>query len=135
MGDTGAQFLGFMLSIICIQGLFKGYLIISFVAPFLILGLPIFDTLFAIVRRVWNGKPVMTADRGHLHHKLMDMGFSQKQAVAILYIISTLLGLTAVVMVDRGAQQAIWIVVSILIVAVFSIYITIHHEKNRKTER
>lgn len=132
MGDTGAQFLGFMLSIICIQGLFKGYLIISFVAPFLILGLPIFDTLFAIVRRVWNGKPVMTADRGHLHHKLMDMGFSQKQAVAILYIISTLLGLTAVVMVDRGAQQAIWIVVSILIVAVFSIYITIHHEKTEK---
>lgn len=132
MGDTGAQFLGFMLSIICIQGLFKGYLIISFVAPFLILGLPIFDTLFAIIRRIWNGKPVMSADRGHLHHKLMDMGFSQKQAVAILYIISTLLGLTAVVMVDRGAQQAIWIVVSILIVTLFSIYITIHREKVEK---
>ncbi|MBE7038598.1 MAG: undecaprenyl/decaprenyl-phosphate alpha-N-acetylglucosaminyl 1-phosphate transferase [Ruminococcaceae bacterium] len=132
MGDTGAQFLGFMLSVICIQGLFKGYLIISFVAPFLVLGLPIFDTLFAIIRRLWNKKPVMAPDRGHLHHKLMDMGFSQKQAVAILYVLSTLLGLTAVVMVEKGAQQAIWIVISVLVVIAFSIYLTMHREKTLK---
>ncbi len=132
MGDTGSQFLGFALSIICIQGLFKGYAIISFVVPFLVLGLPIFDTLFAILRRVWNKKPIMSADRGHLHHRLMDMGFSQKQAVAILYVISTLLGITAVVVVEEGADQAIWMVLSILVVIFFSLYLSRQHSAKRK---
>ncbi len=115
MGDTGALFLGFILSVICIQGLFKGYVLISFVVPFLILGLPIFDTLFAITRRIKNKKPIMSPDRGHLHHKLMDMGFSQKQAVAILYIISSLLGITGVVVVEEGAWHAIMLVIVILL--------------------
>lgn len=124
MGDTGALFLGFTLSVICIQGLFKGYVIISFVVPFLILGLPIFDTVFAIIRRIKNKKPIMGADRSHLHHKLMDMGFSQKQSVAILYVISILLGITAIVVVEEGAQQAIWIVIAILFAILVSMYIS-----------
>ena len=106
MGDTGSQFLGFMLSAICIQGLFKGYVIISFIVPLLILGLPLFDTVFAILRRAWNHKPIMGADRGHLHHRLLDNGFSQKQTVAILYIIASILGLSAVLVLEKGAYVA-----------------------------
>lgn len=106
MGDTGSQFLGYMLSVICIQGLFKGYAIISFIVPLLIMALPLFDTIFAIVRRAWNHKPIMGADRGHLHHRLLDSGFSQKETVAILYGITTVLGLSAVLVLERGSYIA-----------------------------
>lgn len=119
MGDTGSMFLGFTLSVICIQGLFKGYAIISFIIPFLILGLPLFDTSVAIIRRIHNKRPIMGADRGHLHHKLIDMGFSQKQTVAILYIIAMLLGLSAVVLVEQGARTAFLMVSLVLLMLVF----------------
>ncbi len=85
MGDTGSTFLGFILATTSIQGLFKAYAAISFAVPFLILGLPIFDICFAVIRRVAHHKSPMEADRGHIHHRLIDMGFSQKQTVAIAY--------------------------------------------------
>lgn len=107
MGDTGATFLGYILSTMSIQGLFKYYAVISFVVPFLILGLPIFDTGFAFFRRIANGQSPMHADRGHIHHRLIDMGLSQKQAVATLYVISAILGLSAVVLTTGGEQRAI----------------------------
>ena len=106
MGDTGSTFLGFILATVSIQGLFKFYAIISFAVPFLMLGLPIFDTCFAILRRVAIGQSPMSPDRGHIHHKLIDMGFSQKQAVAVLYIISAILGLSAVVLTTIGVVRA-----------------------------
>ncbi|MBQ2327977.1 MAG: undecaprenyl/decaprenyl-phosphate alpha-N-acetylglucosaminyl 1-phosphate transferase, partial [Oscillospiraceae bacterium] len=86
MGDTGSTFLGFILATTSIQGLFKAYAAISFAVPFLILGLPIFDICFAVIRRVAHHKSPMEADRGHIHHRLIDMGFSQKQTVAIAYV-------------------------------------------------
>ncbi len=119
MGDTGSTFLGFILSVICIQGLFKGYAIISFIIPFLILGLPIFDTSVAIIRRIHDKRPIMGADRGHLHHKLIDMGFSQKQTVAILYVIAVLLGLSAVVLIEQGAQTAFLMISVVLLMLIF----------------
>ncbi len=106
MGDTGATFLGFIMATASIDGLFKFYNVISFAVPFLMLGLPIFDTCSAIVRRVSHGQSPMTADRSHIHHKLIDMGFSQKQAVAVLYIISAILGLSAVVLTTSGEVRA-----------------------------
>lgn len=115
MGDTGALFLGFILSTVSIQGVFKSYAVISFAVPVLILGLPLFDTSFAIVRRLFTGKGIMTADRGHLHHRLIDMGFSQKQTVFILYAISGVLGITAVVLAESGALRAILLLVCVLI--------------------
>ena len=127
MGDTGSTFLGYMLAIICIQGLFKGYVIISFIVPFLILGLPIFDTVYAILRRIKNKKPIMSPDRGHLHHRLMDMGLSQKQTVAILYVIAMVLGLSAVMVVGQGAYIAILLVASAMIFAFFGGRIIIEH--------
>lgn len=106
MGDTGSTFLGFVLAVVSIQGLFKFYAIISFAVPFLMLGLPIFDTCFAILRRVSRGQSPMKPDRGHIHHRLIDMGFSQKQAVGVLYVISAILGLSAVVLTATNAVKA-----------------------------
>ena len=106
MGDTGATFLGFIMATVSVEGMFKQYTIISFVVPFLMLGLPIFDVCFAVVRRVSHGQSPMEPDRGHVHHRLIDMGFSQKQAVGVLYVISAILGLSAVVLTAGGAEKA-----------------------------
>ncbi|MCI7126133.1 MAG: undecaprenyl/decaprenyl-phosphate alpha-N-acetylglucosaminyl 1-phosphate transferase [Agathobaculum sp.] len=115
MGDTGSTFLGYMLATISIMGLFKFYAVISFAVPFLILGLPIFDTTNAIIRRVAAGRSPMSPDRGHVHHKLIDMGFNQKQAVAILYAISATLGLTAVVLTSSGEVKALVLLLAVLV--------------------
>ena len=114
MGDTVSTFLGYMLATVSIMGLFKFYAVISFAVPFLILGLPIFDTANAIIRRVAAGRSPMSPDRGHVHHKLIDMGFNQKQAVAILYAISATLGLTAVVLTSSGEVKAIVLLLAVL---------------------
>ncbi len=120
MGDTGATFLGFILATMSIQGLFKYYAVISFVVPFLILGLPIFDTAFAFFRRLAHGQSPMQADRGHIHHRLIDMGLSQKQAVATLYVISAILGLSAVVLTTGGEQRAMLLFAALCIAAVMA---------------
>ncbi|AAM23455.1 UDP-GlcNAc:undecaprenyl-phosphate GlcNAc-1-phosphate transferase [Caldanaerobacter subterraneus subsp. tengcongensis MB4] len=96
MGDTGAMFLGFLLSAISIQGAIKSATAIAIVVPVLVLGVPIFDTLFAIIRRILNKRPIMEADRGHLHHRLLDKGLNQKQVVFILYGVSLVLGVSAI---------------------------------------
>lgn len=96
MGDTGSTFLGFILSVTSILGLLKGYTLATIFIAVLILGLPIFDTAFAIVRRALSGKPIMSPDRGHLHHRLVDKGYSHKGAVIILYGISGVFGLSAI---------------------------------------
>ena len=114
MGDTGSTFLGYMLATVSIMGLFKFYAVISFAVPFLILGLPIFDTANAIIRRVAAGRSPMSPERGHVHDKLIDMGFNQKQAVAILYAISATLGLTAVVLTSSGEVKAIVLLLAVL---------------------
>ena len=118
MGDTGATFLGYILATMSIQGLFKYYAVISFVVPFLILGLPIFDTAFAFIRRIAHGQSPMHADRSHIHHRLIDMGLNQKQAVATLYVISAILGLSAVVLTTGGEQKAMLLFAALCIVAV-----------------
>lgn len=116
MGDTGALFIGYILATISIQGLFKFYAIMSFAVPFLILALPIFDFVFAFFRRLLAGKNPMAADRGHVHHRLIDMGLNQKQAVAIMYVLSGILGLTAVVLTASGELRAMLLIIGIIIV-------------------
>ena len=117
MGDTGSTFLGYILATISIQGLFKYYAIVSFAVPFLILGLPMFDTLFAIIRRLAHGQNPMAPDRGHIHHRLIDMGLNQKQAVAALYVISSILGLSAVVLTSSGAIKAMLFLMALAVAA------------------
>ncbi len=118
MGDTGSAFLGFILATVSIQGLFKFYAIVSFAVPFLILGLPIFDTVFAIGRRIASGRNPMQADRGHVHHRLIDMGFNQKQSVAILYATSGLLGLSAVILTTSGEVKAMLLIVTVIVAVI-----------------
>ncbi len=91
MGDSGAMFLGFMLGAIAIQGVMKSIAAIALLVPIVIMGVPIFDTAFAIVRRVKNRAPITVADRGHIHHRLLHKGFSHAQTVVVIYVWSALL--------------------------------------------
>ena len=120
IGDVGAQFLGYALAVIAIFGVAKTVTLFVLIAPILILGLPIFDTAFAIVRRIVKGKSikaVFQADRGHLHHRLMDKGFTQKQAVTILYGLSATLGMSAIILIDDNWQKALaFLIVSLIVI-------------------
>ena len=122
MGDTGATFLGFILACISIQGPFKTY--VAFTVPLLVLGLPIFDTLFAIVRRLLKGQPIMAPDRGHLHHRLIDRGFSHRTTVIILYGLSAILAISAIVMLLTDITRALILIISVLLFGVFAFTMT-----------
>ena len=123
MGDTGALFLGFILACISVEGVLKLSAILSFAIPILVLGLPIFDTLFAIVRRVYRGQSPMSPDRGHLHHRLMDMGFSQRKTVAILYTMTAALCLTAVIISINGYLRGMYLIVAVLLIILVSLHL------------
>ena len=110
IGDTGSNFLGFILSVISILGVAKTYTAVVIALPILVLGLPILDVGMAIIRRMIKGrsiKAIFKADKGHLHHKLVQKGFSQKQAVLILYGISATFGVFAIILLDSGFWKAI----------------------------
>lgn len=99
-----------MLSIISIVGVAKTYTMAVIVLPVIVLGFPIFDVICAIIRRLIKGKSikaVFMADKGHLHHRLVAKGFSQKQAVLILYGLSAAFGMFAVILFDSGIWKAI----------------------------
>ncbi len=130
MGDTGATFLGFILACLSIQGLFKLYAIISFAVPFLILGVPIFDICFAFLRRIAKGQNPMVADRGHVHHRLIDMGFNQKQAVAISYMLTAILGLAAVLLTSSGELRALILIGAVIIVGAIGFHMIFKHESS-----
>ncbi len=120
MGDVGSQFLGFVLSCVSIMGLFKFHAIITFLIPLLSLAVPLFDTIFAFFRRIIHGQSPFHADRGHIHHKLIAMGMNQKQAVAVLYAVSAVLGLIAVLIAGPGTGIRI-----VCIVVAFAISLTV----------
>ena len=134
MGDTGSNFIGFTLACISILGAAKTYTAIIIIAPVLVLALPIFDTSFAIIRRIIKQKSikaVFKADRGHLHHKLIDKGYTQKQAVFILYGISAIFGLFAIILLESGIWKAISF--ALLIFAIIAIgYKDIFRIKEKK---
>jgi len=96
VGDSGSQFLGFSLASLSILGVTKVAATFTMLAPIMILAIPIFDTIFAILRRAKNGKHIFIADRGHLHHRLLDLGFSERKAVTFIYYVTILLGFVAV---------------------------------------
>ena len=120
IGDTGTNFLGFSLAVISILGSAKTYTAAVIVLPLIVLGLPIFDTIVAIIRRLIKGKSikaVFKADKGHIHHKLLAKGYSQKQAVVMLYGISAILGIFAVILTDSG----IWKACSFLFIVILAV--------------
>ena len=110
IGDTGSNFLGYSLSIISILGVAKTYTAIVLIAPLIVFALPLFDTISAIFRRIIKTKSikgVFKADRDHLHHKIMKKGYSQKQAVFMLYGISATFGMFAIILLESGLWKAI----------------------------
>ncbi len=96
MGDGGSLYLGFMLATMSIIGPVKSATIVAVIIPVLVLGVPIFDTAFAIFRRIVNKRPIMEADKGHLHHRLMRLGYGQRRATLMLYGVSGIMGVAAV---------------------------------------
>ena len=122
IGDTGSNFLGYSLAVISILGIAKTYTLIVIVAPLIVLALPVFDTLFAIVRRLIKGKSlkaVVMPDKGHLHHKMLKKGFTQKEAVLILYGISATFGMFAIVLLESGIWKALSF--ALIVVAVIAL--------------
>ena len=118
MGDMGSNFLGFMLATLSMLGMAKTYTFMTIIVPVVILGLPIFDTLFAMTRRILKHQSIMQADRGHIHHRLIDAGLSQRQAVIVLYGVTALLGILAVIILE----SSIWkILILVAILAILSV--------------
>jgi len=113
MGDTGALFLGFMISVLALLG-FKNVTFVALIIPVIILGVPISDTFFAIVRRVRMKKKWSDPDKSHLHHRLLDMGFTHRQTVLIIYGIAMMFGLAAIVLSMAKVWGAILLVAVIL---------------------
>ncbi len=108
MGDSGSLFLGFILSIITIQGAsYKGPATVAFLIPILSLGLPIMDTFFAMLRRYLKGTPIFRADRSHLHHRLLERGFTHRQAVLTLYGICLVFSLGALALIAATNKRAL----------------------------
>jgi len=123
MGDTGSLFLGFGLATLSMLG-FKQVTMVSFVTPLLIIGVPLSDTFFAIVRRWINKKPIFAPDKGHLHHCLRELGYSHRRTVLIIYGIATFFGLCAIVqsaIVQSNAGN--WITFAVICVLVFVLQI------------
>lgn len=131
MGDTGSTFLGFTLAVISAEGLLKSYTAITWVIPIIILGLPIFDTSFAIIRRLANGKSPMEADRGHLHHRLVDKGYSHRRAVLTLYVVASGFGIAGILMALNDMSLALVIIALILIFWVTDYLYTSKKKKKR----
>lgn len=132
MGDTGSTFLGFILATVSVQGMFKLYAVVSFAVPVLILGVPIFDICFAFLRRVLRGQNPMKPDRGHMHHRLMDLGFTQRQAVAIAYMMTAILGLTAIVLTYDGEMRALIMIGAFILAGAVGIIMIMHSKFDHK---
>src|SRR5699024_9837832 len=114
MGDTGALFLGYMISVLALLG-FKNVAVISLIIPIMILGVPISDTFFAIVRRVRMKQKIFDPDKSHLHHCLLNNGFSHRQTILIIYAIAALFGLAAILLSQATVWGSVVLIVLILI--------------------
>lgn len=121
MGDTGSLFLGFVLAAIAVQGTLKSATVIALAVPMVALGLPIIDTFFAIVRRYRNGSPIFKADKGHLHHRLLERGLSQRQAVLFLYSVSGVFGMGALAIGDNGGKYSLFALAAAAFILLYSL--------------
>lgn len=116
MGEAGSALLGFLLAAISMEGATKSAAAFAIAVPILALGVPIYDTLFAIVRRKINGKPISMGDKGHLHHRLLDMGLSQRQSVIIMYLISAFLGGASIIAMQISPRNSYLLLGLVLII-------------------
>ena len=123
LGDSGSLFLGFMLSAVSLAGAQKGTTVVAVAIPIVSFGLPLLDTLLAVARRFLSGQPLFSADREHIHHKLLKRGFTHKQSVVLLYGVSALLGLLSLLMLyPSGSSMGI-----VLAVVGVGVWIGVQH--------
>jgi len=115
MGDTGSMFLGFNLAVIAVVGAFKGPALATIVIPLLALGVPIFDTLLAIIRRKKSNMPIFKPDKEHFHHQCLEIGLTHRQTVFIIYFISTLLGCWAILLTSEKSLYALFTLLFIVL--------------------
>ena len=118
LGDSGSYFLGYMLAGLAVLGSMKGQTVVAFLIPILALGVPIFDTILAPLRRFIRGKKLFGPDRKHLHHRLMSLGLDQRNAVLLLYGFSIILGAFALILVNIHDSRAA-IILALLWVLIF----------------
>jgi UDP-GlcNAc:undecaprenyl-phosphate GlcNAc-1-phosphate transferase len=124
MGDVSSNFLGFTLAVVATLGFAKGYTMMAIIVPILALGVPIFDTLFAMIRRFIKGVPMLSPDGAHIHHRLLKRGLSQRQAVLVLYTVTSLLCIVAVTIISTDLWKiTILILASIFFIILWSISI------------
>ncbi len=116
MGDTGSTFLGYVLAVSSCIGVYKSYAILSVFISVFAMALPIFDTIFAMTRRAINHKPIMSADRGHLHHRLIDSGYTHRQAVMILYGLSAISAVIAILIAVQNFQATVVVLVFFIVI-------------------
>ncbi|SHG44787.1 UDP-GlcNAc:undecaprenyl-phosphate GlcNAc-1-phosphate transferase [Thermosyntropha lipolytica DSM 11003] len=120
MGDGGSNFLGFVLACLAVSGTAKGATAISLFLPIVVLGIPIFDTFFAIVRRVNRGVPIFKPDRDHLHHRLLALGLSHRGCVLVIYGISAVFAGVAVVLSLTSSPKALWVLGAFLVLVIIA---------------
>lgn len=119
MGDTGALFLGYALAVLSIMGLTKMATTVSLFLPIIVLGVPIMDTVFAIVRRILNKKPIFGADKDHLHHRLLALGLSHTKAVLVVYGVCIFLSLSAIGMALLTNEKAMMVMVLVVLIVIY----------------
>lgn len=128
-GEAGSSFMGFIIAVISLLG-YKGTLLTSFLVPILILGVPILDTLFAILRRALKGKPIFEADKEHLHHQFLKMNFSHRGTVLVIYAINLLFSLASIFYALNDPQKGMIIYLILLIIVIwFILHTSIISEK------
>ena len=127
MGDCGSQLLGFAIAAFSIMGSVKGATVVVVVIPALVLGLPIVDTIFAICRRVINHQPISMGDKEHLHHRIMRAGYGQRRSVMLMYCVSGILGIVAVLYSRNLFVES----VGLIAVAIMLLYVILSETSNR----
>ncbi|MEC2181899.1 MraY family glycosyltransferase [Bacillus spizizenii] len=115
MGDTGSLFLGYSISILSLLGLYKSVTLFSIVIPVIILGVPIFDTTFAIIRRILNKQPISAPDKSHIHHRLMAFGLSHRMSVIVIYLIGFIFSICAIVLKSATIWFSLFIIFILII--------------------
>jgi UDP-GlcNAc:undecaprenyl-phosphate GlcNAc-1-phosphate transferase len=119
MGDTGALFLGYCISIMSLLGLYKSVTLFSIIIPIIILGVPVFDTTFAIIRRIMNRQPIGTPDKSHLHHRIMELGLSHRSTVLIIYCFGILFSIAAILL----GSVTLWVALIVLVMLFIIVHI------------
>lgn len=130
MGDGGSQLLGFCLAAVSLLEPAKKATVVAIVIPAVVLGLPIFDTIFAILRRLVRGQSVVVADKEHLHHRIMRAGFGQARSVMIMYAISGIMGIIAVIYSRNFVVETI----GLLAIVIMLLYVLMSDTSTKKIQ-